>query len=80
MRDFTIKDRTALRELMQACQGMTEDQADVYPFALLDMRRSAIEIYDEYLPKLQPPLERTRAIFRNRAGTFVKLAARLTVP
>jgi hypothetical protein len=54
MRDFTIKDRTALIELLQARQGLTEDQADVFPFALSDIRWSAIAIYDDRPPKLQP--------------------------
>ena len=36
---------------------MTEDQADVFTHALLDIRESAVEIYDEYLPKLQQQLE-----------------------
>ena len=57
MRDFTIKDRAALIELLKARRVMTEDQADVFTHALLDIRESAIEIYDEYLPKLQQQLE-----------------------
>jgi hypothetical protein len=80
MRDFTIKDRTTLIELLRARQGMTEDQADFFPFALSDIRWSAIEIYDDYRAKLQPPFERARTIFRTRSRTLVKLAARLTIP
>jgi hypothetical protein len=57
MRDFTIKDREALIELLKARRVMTEDQADVFTHALLDIRESAVEIYDEYLPKLQQQLE-----------------------
>jgi hypothetical protein len=57
MRDFTIKDRAALIELLKARRVITEDQADVFTHALLDIRESAIEIYDEYLPKLQQQLE-----------------------
>jgi hypothetical protein len=57
MRDFTIKDRAALIDLLKARRVMTEDQADVFTLALLDIRSSAIEIYDEYLPKLQHELE-----------------------
>jgi hypothetical protein len=57
MRDFTIKDRAALIELLKARRVMTEDQADVFTLALLDIRESAIEIYDQYLPKLQQQLE-----------------------
>jgi hypothetical protein len=57
MRDFTIKDRVALIELLKARRVMTEDQADIFTHALLDIRESAIEIYDEYLPKLQQQLE-----------------------
>ena len=64
MRDFAIKDRTARIELLQARQGLTEDQADVFTFALSDIRWSAIAIYDDRLPKVQPPPERTRARFR----------------
>jgi hypothetical protein len=54
MRDFAIKDRTALIELLQARQGLTENQADVFTFALSDIGWSAIAIYDDRLPKLQP--------------------------
>jgi len=57
MRDFTIKDRVALIELLKARRVMTEDQADIFTHALLDIRESALEIYDEYLPKLQQQLE-----------------------
>ena len=57
MRDFTIKDRQALIELLKARKVMTEDQADTFTHALLDIRESAIEIYNEYLPKLQQQLE-----------------------
>jgi hypothetical protein len=57
MRDFTIKDRAALIELLKARRVMTEDEADHFTHALLDIRESAVEIYDEYLPKLQQQLE-----------------------
>ncbi|MFZ0309514.1 MAG: hypothetical protein WAL89_15185 [Candidatus Sulfotelmatobacter sp.] len=57
MRDFTIKDREALIELLKTRRVMTEDQADVFTHALLDIRESAVEIYDECLPKLQQQLE-----------------------
>jgi hypothetical protein len=57
MRDFTIKDRESLICLLKARKVMTEDQADVFTHALLDIRESATEIYDEYLPKLQKQLE-----------------------
>jgi len=46
-----------LIELLKARKVMTDDQADVFTLALLDIRESAIEIYDEYLPKLQQQLE-----------------------
>ncbi len=36
---------------------MTEGEADVFTLALLDIRESAVEIYDDYLPKLQHQLE-----------------------
>jgi hypothetical protein len=57
MRDFTIKDREVLIELLKARRVMTEDQADVFTHALSDIRESVVEIYDEYLPKLQQQLE-----------------------
>jgi hypothetical protein len=57
MRDFTIKDRTALIDLLKDRRVMTEEQADAFTHALLDIRESAVEIYDEYLPKLQHQLE-----------------------
>jgi len=36
---------------------MSEDEADVFTLALLDIRESAVEIYDKCLPKLQHQLE-----------------------
>jgi hypothetical protein len=57
MRDFTIKDRERLIELLKARKVMTEDQADHFTHALLDIRESTVEIFDEYLPKLQQQLE-----------------------
>jgi hypothetical protein len=57
MRDFTLKDREALIELLKARGVMSEDQADHFTHALLDIRESAVEIYDDYLPKLQQQLE-----------------------
>jgi hypothetical protein len=57
MRVFTLKDREALIRLLIARGIMNEDQADVFTHALLDIRESAIEIYDDYLPKLQKQLE-----------------------
>jgi hypothetical protein len=57
MREFTIKDRAALIELLKSRGVMSEGQADTFTHALLDIRESAIEIYDDYLPKLQRQLE-----------------------
>jgi hypothetical protein len=57
MRDFALKDREALLELLKARGIMGEEQADHFTHALLDIRESAIEIYDDYLPKLQHQLE-----------------------
>jgi hypothetical protein len=56
MRDFTLKDREGLIELLKARGIMSEEQADHFTHALLDIRESAIEIYDDYLPKLQHQL------------------------
>jgi hypothetical protein len=57
MRDFTPKDREALIELLKARGVMSEDQADRFTHALLDIRESAVEIYDYYLPRLHHQLE-----------------------
>ena len=57
MRDFTLKDREALIELLKAQGVMSEDQVDTFMHALLDIRESAVEIYDDYLPKLRQQLE-----------------------
>jgi len=57
MRDFTFKDREALIELLKARGVMSDDQADHFTHALLDIRESAVEIYDDYLPRLQHQLE-----------------------
>ena len=57
MRDFTLKDREALIELLKARGVMSEDQVDTFMHALLDIRESAVEIYDDYLPKLRQQLE-----------------------
>ncbi len=56
MREFALKDREALIDLLIARGIMNENQADVFTHALLDIRESAIEIYDEYLPALQEQL------------------------
>jgi hypothetical protein len=45
-----------LIELLKARDIMSEDQADHFTHALVDIRESAIEIYDDYLPKLQQQL------------------------
>jgi hypothetical protein len=57
MRDFTLKDRETLIQWLKARGIMSEDQADVFTLALLDIRESAVEIYDDYLPRLQHQLE-----------------------
>jgi hypothetical protein len=57
MRTFTLKDRGALIELLKARRIMDEAQADTFTHALLDIRESASEIYDDYLPKLRHQLE-----------------------
>jgi hypothetical protein len=57
MRDFTIKDREALISLLKVRKVMTEEQADIFTLALVDIRESAVEIYDEYLPRLLEQLE-----------------------
>ena len=44
-------------ELLMANGIMSEEQADTFTHALMDIRESAVEIYDEYLPKLQRQLE-----------------------
>lgn len=44
-------------ELLKTRAIMDEAQADVFTHALLDIRESAVEIYDDYLPKLQRQLE-----------------------
>jgi hypothetical protein len=57
MREFTLNHREALIKFLIARGVMNEDQADVFTHALLDIRESAIEIYDGYLPRLQHQLE-----------------------
>ena len=44
-------------DLLKARGIMTEDQADTFTHALLDIRESTVEIYDDYLPKLRQQLE-----------------------
>jgi hypothetical protein len=56
MRDFTLKDREGLIELLKSRGILSEEQADHFTHALLDIRESVIEIYDDYLPKLQHQL------------------------
>jgi hypothetical protein len=57
VRTFTLKDREALIDLLKARGIMSEDPADVFTLALLEIRESAAEIYDNYLPQLQHQLE-----------------------
>jgi len=57
MRGFTPKDRETLIELLKSRGVMSEEQVDHFTHALLDIRESAVEIYDDYLPRLQHQLE-----------------------
>jgi hypothetical protein len=57
MRELTLKHREALIKLLIARGNYERRQADVFTHALLDIRESAIEIYDDYLPTLQHQLE-----------------------
>ena len=57
---------------------MSEEQADHFTHALLDIRESVIEIYDDYLPSCNTsskPLEMCRI----RSGTFAKHADTSTI-
>ena len=79
MRDFTLKDREALIEFLKARCIMSEEQADHFTHALLDIRESVIEIYDDYLPRLQHQLETNTGDVRIRSGTFAKHADTSTI-
>ena len=57
MRDFIHNDQEALIELLKIRGIMSEDQADRFTRALLGIRESAVEIYDDYLPRLHRQLE-----------------------
>jgi hypothetical protein len=48
MREFTIKDREALIALLTSRGNMSEDEAGTFSHALLDIRESAVDIYEDY--------------------------------
>lgn len=74
MRNFTLKDRETLIELLKARGIMSEDEADTFTHALLDIRESAIEIYDEHLPRLRTQPKPTQVTSTKLFGTFGSLA------
>jgi hypothetical protein len=79
MRDFTLKDREVLIELLKTRGVMSEDQADVFTHALLDIRESAVEIYDDYLPRLQHQLETDTGDVRDTIWTFARRVGTSTI-
>jgi hypothetical protein len=52
MKEFGIPDFKELCDLLIAKRGMPAPEAETFAHALLDVRESAVEIYDEFLPKL----------------------------
>ena len=57
MGEFTITDREKLINLLKLRGVMSEEEADTFTHALLDIRESTVEIYDQYLPTLIQQLE-----------------------
>ena len=52
MQAFTIQDRERLVQLLVARGIMSDEVADTFTHALLDINESTFEIYDQYLPRL----------------------------
>lgn len=52
MKEFGIPDFKELCELLIAKQTMPASEAEAFAHALMDIRESVVEIYDESLPKL----------------------------
>jgi hypothetical protein len=56
MQDFTIRDFKALCDLLTEKKIMPRAEAEAFAHAMTDIRESAMEIYDEYLPRLMEQL------------------------
>jgi hypothetical protein len=52
MKEFGIEDFKELCDLLIAKRVMPAPDAEAFAHALMDMRESTVEIYDEFLPKL----------------------------
>ncbi len=52
MKEFGIPDFKELCDLLIARRSMPAPDAEAFAHALMDVRESAVEIYDEFLPKL----------------------------
>lgn len=57
MREFTIHEAMALAQLLNVGGVMPEQEAGALSSALNEIRNSASEIFDEYLPRLIEELE-----------------------
>jgi hypothetical protein len=56
MRDFTAQDFNELCELLIQKKVMSSADTEAFALAMTDIRTSAAEIYDEFLPKLMEQL------------------------
>jgi hypothetical protein len=56
MREFTIQDASALARLLTSRGIMAEEEAGAFSVALNEIRDSATEIFEKYLPKLSEEL------------------------
>ena len=61
MREFTKNSREAILKLLIQRKIMSEEEADTFTHALLDIHESVTEIYDDFLPQLLNVFERSSA-------------------
>jgi len=67
MNAFGIRDFNELCELLTRKNVMGASEAETFALAMMDIRESAAEIYDEYLPKL---IQQLRSDTGNVADTI----------
>jgi hypothetical protein len=79
MKEFGIKDFKELCDLLIAKRGMPAPDAEAFAHALMDIRESTVEIYDELLPKLMDVCALILAMWRIRFGTYVKPVVMSTI-
>jgi hypothetical protein len=78
MKEFSIPDFKELCDLLLAKQTMPAPDAEAFAHALMDIRESVVEIYDESLPKLMEYLRTDAVMCKMQFGTYAKPVATST--